>query len=256
MPAPAARTLPEFVRAPSRPSAHGNRAPSRREPPRQVPASSASGTSGVRAATLPEPVKAPAARPEPAAVRRARQPSMIASPEKRGASAPAVVKPTQAARKPAAAAAPAASGDANDLARRARRALEGQHYDEAFQLLMRAQRLAPHDTTCKALRGYLMHLRGNRTDAPERLLDEALAQDPLCERAHHYKGLLALARHDVAQAAFHFSEAVVIDPENTQAAHLYRRCRDEQRGVRGVLNAVLLAGERWRAPFSKDSSKP
>jgi Flp pilus assembly protein TadD len=184
-------------------------------------------------AALPQPV------PQPE-IKRARHPSMIARP------APRVAGPVPAHAPAAQPAAKASPEDPAALMRRGRAALEGHRYDEAFKLLVRAQRLAPHDATCKALRGYLLHLRGDRGDAPETLIDEALRQDPLCERAHHYKGLLVLARHDAEQAAHHFSEAVVLDPENRQAALMYRRCRDEQRGVRGMVNAVLRAGERLK----------
>ena len=191
--------------------------------------------------TLPEFGRAPVLEPAVAAqvdtsasgVRRSRPlpPAAVSAP----AQAPAAKATTKAG-----------PDDAVSLARRGRAALEAHRYDEAFKLLVRAQRLAPHDATCKALRGYLLHLRGDKGDAAEGLIDEALAQDPLCERAHHYKGLLALARHDAEQAAYHFSEAVVLDPENRQAAVMYRRCRDEQRGVRGVVNLVLRAGERLK----------
>jgi len=223
LPRRAERTLPEFGRAPVL------------EP--DVAADVNTSASGVRRSRPlePAPVRAPApaARPRPApAVKAPRQASMVARPAPRVAASEAAPK--------------AAPEEAAGLMRRGRAAMEAHRYDEAFKLLVRAQRLAPHDATCKALRGHLLHLRGDRGEAPENLIDEALQQDPLCERAHHYKGLLAMARHDAEQAAHHFSEAVVIDPENRQAALLYRRCRDEQRGVRGVVNAVLRASERFK----------
>lgn len=226
LPRRAERTLPEFGRAPVLEPA--------------VAAEVDTSASGVRSSRPlePAPVAAvPAPVPE---IKRPRQPPLIARPAPRAA-APVPAKAVTA--QPATKAAPE---DVTQLTLRARAALEGHRYDEAFKLLVRGQRLAPHDATCKALRGYLLHLRGDRGEAPEKLIDEALEQDPLCERAHHYKGLLALARHDAEQAAYHFSEAVVLDPENRQAAVMYRRCRDEQRGVRGVMNAVLRAGERLK----------
>jgi hypothetical protein len=133
---------------------------------------------------------------------------------------------------------------------RAEKLMKQREYAAALAAANEALRLGGDQADHEALYAWLLCLQGSDNELrvhPRALshLDRALRRDPLCERAHHYKGMVLkrLGRPDEAHT--HFLYAMQVNRENLEAAREVRLydMRKRSRGNRPSLVSKLL--KRW-----------
>lgn len=122
--------------------------------------------------------------------------------------------------------------------------LKRREFAAAVELLQKAAGLAPQDPEISASLAFARYeLNGRRGAAAVEAigtLEGALADDPNCERAHHFLGVVLKQIGDIRPAMHHFHMAATLSPSNIEAArelrlHAMRARGPERAGLLGKL---------------------
>lgn len=130
---------------------------------------------------------------------------------------------------------------------RAEKLMKQREYAAALQAANEALRMGGDRADHEALYAWLLCLQGSGSELavhPRAMghLDRALRRDPLCERAHHYKGMVLKRLGRADEAHNHFLRAMQVNRDNLEAAREVRLydMRKRTRDSRPSLVSKLL----------------
>jgi tetratricopeptide (TPR) repeat protein len=132
---------------------------------------------------------------------------------------------------------------ADDCYERAIQLLKKRDYPNALQEVSLALRSGAARAEHDALYAWLLCHDGGAFRIHPRAfahLERALRRDPLCERAHYYKGMLLKQLGRADEAHFHFVRATQVNRDNVEAAREVRLYDMRQRREKPSLIQKLL----------------